>query len=933
MSFFKNILPIILLVTATSAQAAPELKSDPKVVTGVLDNGLTYHLYESNDEKKDDHDEEVALRLYVQIGSLDENDQQKGYAHLVEHLGFRDSRYFTHEEKNDHLENLGLHTNAYTTYNRTVYYVNDRNPTDERMEKHLKLFRDFADGMFITKSDFELERKIVLEELRLRASKEGGIDDKMMKIYDNGQYLDDKKPIGTKAVLNAATQDSVKEFMDTWYQPQHMHFIVTGQIDAELLEKQIIQEFSNIESDEALKLAEPYYNLPTGIHFATADDSTGNSVSIILPIPAFDGGVQNTADYQEEISYDVVSGGIDSHLQRKNDANGKLLPYITAGIGYYERRLYLELYLQHKIGERNKAIEFALSELASLREYGLTESQFENQLDFIERQKDKPYSPYKKDGKPAKIADEIVGDIDQEYLHISEKSEETQLGAFLEEVEIAPINKQLKDMLQNKASLIVISRNIVEDDKQAVATKLIESFNNHTIEVAPQDTTALAEKQLPEMTLAAGKITAEKTIDNSDVIQLTLSNGAHAYLLNRLKDEGHVSITAFAKGGTHSLPLELQTAAIFANNVISASGFGGFEQYELAEYMAKKRIKGVRRFAGSTTHGIGTSLEKAASLEDAFNLIHMNFYQGKIHSDQFKTVQKSTAEAYKKWLTTENGQYQQLVVDGLFESGKDYFNINPAKINAVTEADIKKVYEHFYSDLSQYHIVIAGDFDEAKVRELLEKYIANIPSQKVTNAVADIQLFDRDVEIRATNNPKDQSSIRLQFHTQKYEKSFENNVAQVIAARILTKRIYDIMRKEEGLTYGVRVNFSPQEGSVETSNFSIGFSVKPSNEIQAIKIVDTALQDLIDNPITEKEFIDKRDKMLEDHEKLHNSNASFARYMGRKFAMGYDLERTASLIDIIKATEYELVRDLVVEYLADSRRVSTIFSSEGKPKL
>uniref|UniRef100_A0A2A4Z946 Peptidase M16 n=1 Tax=OCS116 cluster bacterium TaxID=2030921 RepID=A0A2A4Z946_9PROT len=932
MIFFKKLLPLVLLTFYSTAQAAPALVSDPKIITGVLDNGLTYHLYESNDEQKDDHDEEISLRLYVQIGSLDENDEQKGYAHLVEHLGFRDSRYFTHAQKNDFLENLGLHTNAYTTYNRTVYYVNDRNPTDERMEKNLKLFRDFADGMFITQSDFELERKIVLEELRLRASKEGGIDDKMLEIYDNDQYLDDKKPIGTKEVLNAATRDSVYEFMDTWYQPQHMHFIVTGQIDTELLEKQIIQVFSEIETEKAVKQPEPNYKLPQGIHFATADDSTSNGVTLMLPLPSLEGEVMDAEAYQKTLAYDVISGGIDSHLQRKNDALGKLVPYIGAGIGNYEHRLLLEIYIQHKVGERNKAIEFALKELASLRQYGLSPAQFENQLDFIERRKDKPYSPFKKDGRPAKIADEFIADIEEDFIHLSEDAEEAQLGAFLEEAKLEPINENMKKLLANKAALIVVSRELVSDENQAAASELVASYNDNTIEVAAQNNAETSQKQLPEITLAPGSITAEKKIDGSPITQLTLSNGAQAYLLHRKKDEGHVSIGAFAKGGSQSLPIELHTASIFANNVISASGIGGFEQYELAEYLSKKRVTRFRPFAGGVVHGFGARVEKTDSLEDLFNLLHMSFYQGKIHGQQFEAIQKSTSEGYAKWLTTEEGQYQTLIVDGLFEEGKEYFDITPELIDATKQADIQRVYEHFYSDLSQYHFVIAGDFDDAKIRELLEKYIANIPSKPVTNEVAKIKLYDGDITIRATNNPKDQSAVGLSYHTDKYNKSFENNVANVIAARVLTKRIYDIMRKEEGLTYSVRVNFQPEEQSVQDSSFSIRFSVKPSNEKQAMTIVDQALQDLIDNPITKEEFIDKRDKMLEDHEKVRNSNASNARYIGRKFALGYDLQRVADLVPIIKATKYELVRDGVIEFFGNSAKVSTIFSSEDVPQ-
>lgn len=932
MSFFKKIFPLMLLFVFTSAQAAPELVNDPKLITGKLANGLSYYLYESNDENKDDHDEEISLRLYVKIGSLDEDDSQKGYAHLVEHLGFRDSRYFTHQQKNDHLEDLGLHTNAYTTYNRTVYYVNDRNPTPERMEKHLELFRDFADGMLITESDFELERKIVLEELRLRAAKKDGISDKMLKVYDNGQYLDDKKPIGTKEVLNAATQQSIKAFVEKWYQPQHMHFIVTGQIDAAKLEQQIIKVFGPMKSHQAVKLPEPYYNLPSGVHFVTADDATSNGISLIIPLPELDVPITNSAGYQNSMDFDFIIGGMDSDIHRSNDAMSKLVPFIQTSYNYYERRPYLSVYISHKENERNKALEFALTELASLREYGFNQSQFDNQISFMEKRQDKPFSALKLDGRPTHIADTIIANLDEDTTQVSEAAEKAQATEFLAHVERATINAKIRKILQNKATLIMNSREAVDQAEQDEAAALIDSYNDQTLATNAPKQGQSTVKTLAAIDLPAGKITDEQIIDGSPLIHLTLSNGAQAYLLKRKKDEGHVSIAAFARGGSESLSAKLNISSLLAGNTLAASGIGGLNQQELAEYLGKARFTVMQPFISNGVHGFLISVEKTESLEDAFKLLHMNFYQGKIHQTQFETIRASSAESYAKWRTTEAGQYNKMVIDGVYEMGKEYYLVTSDGISAVTQDDIMQSYQHMFGDLSKYHFVIAGDFEVEQVKTLLEQYIANIPSHTVIDNLANIKVFEGDLNIRATNNPKEQSSVSLAYHTGDYVKSFENNVAQVIAADVLKKRIYDIMRKQQGLTYSVTTSFHPEEGSVENSSFNIDFSVKPSNEKQAIAIIDAALQNLIDSPITLEEFTDKRDKMLERHEKVRKSNASNVRYIGRKFALGYDMERVASLIDIIKATKYEKVRDDIVEFLGKSDRISTIFSSESTPE-
>ncbi len=931
MNFTKNILFVIILSVATavvtSSFAKQTLISDPNVITGTLANGLTYHLYKSNDEAKDDHDEEVALRLYVKIGSLDENDQQKGYAHLVEHLGFRDSRYFTHKQKDAHLENLGLHTNAYTTYNRTVYYVNDRNPTPARMAKHIKLFRDFADGMFITKSDFEVERKIVLEELRLRAAKKDGISDKLLKIYDNGQYLDDKKPIGTKQVLNAATHESVKAFFTKWYQPQHMHLVITGQIDIKKLEQQIKDEFGQIKQSPAVKDATPNYKLPTGIHFATANDSTGNGIGIIIPLPKLETKIVSSPSYQNTIAYDFIVGGMDSDIHRSNDNKGKLVPYISTNYSFEESRAYLDIYIQHKEGERNKAIKFALTEIATLRQHGFNQSQFENQITYLKKRIDKPFSAFKHDGRPAHIADDIIANLDSNEINISEDAEQAEVEKFINNLNRDKINAQIKQILQNSASLIVVSREQVSEQQQAESSQLIDAFNAQSMAFNASPTQNVSDKQLNYTQLKAGKVAAEKTIKNSDVKQFSLSNGAKLYLLKRKKDEGEVSIAAYAKGGSESLPARLIPASQLAAKVITANGIGGLTENELGEFLYKQSITSLHPFIGENLHGYIVNLEKTKGFEDALKVLHMGFYQGKVHQELFKAIKETSAKSYDKWYKTEDGEFSKAISNGIIAKGIDYYLISGDQLRAVTEADIVEVYQHLYSDLSKFSFVVAGDFEQAKVIQLFEQHIANIPSKTVDYAPPVIKLHKGPISIRKNNNPKQQSRVTMTFNNKAYDNSnFENNVAHVIAASVLKKRIYDIMRKEEGLTYTVGVRFSINEGSVESSDLGIRFSVKPSNEKKAIAIVNQALADLKTKPITQKEFIDKRDKVLESHQKVRASNASNVNYIGRKFALGYSLEEVAILEDKIMKVPYEKARDLMVEFLDDAMKIKTVFS-------
>ena len=101
------------------------LKFDPEIAAGQLDNGLTYYVYE-NDEPED-----VAyLRLVIRAGSLQEDEDQQGLAHFVEHMAFNGSANFDSGEIINFLESIGMeygpHLNASTGYDKTcLLYTSD----------------------------------------------------------------------------------------------------------------------------------------------------------------------------------------------------------------------------------------------------------------------------------------------------------------------------------------------------------------------------------------------------------------------------------------------------------------------------------------------------------------------------------------------------------------------------------------------------------------------------------------------------------------------------------------------------------------------------------------------------------------------------------------------------------------------------------------
>src|SRR5690349_382084 len=152
--------------TVAAADTAP-LPLDPAIRTGKLPNGLTYFI-----RKNAKPENRALLRLAVQAGSIDEADDQRGLAHMLEHMAFNGSAHFKPGELVSYLESIGArfgpHVNAYTSFDETVYMLDV--PTDKAgaLNRGFEALGDFAGGASLTEAEIDRERGVVIEEWRGR---------------------------------------------------------------------------------------------------------------------------------------------------------------------------------------------------------------------------------------------------------------------------------------------------------------------------------------------------------------------------------------------------------------------------------------------------------------------------------------------------------------------------------------------------------------------------------------------------------------------------------------------------------------------------------------------------------------------------------------------------------------------------------------------
>src|SRR5499427_7550740 len=235
---FISSLRLVLALGPTSlvSQAPLNLQGalpfDAAVKTGSLPNGLKYYIRQNGRPAQ-----RVSMRLAVKAGSMMEADDQRGLAHLIEHMAFNGSTHFKPGEVFAYFESvgarLGPHVNAYTSFDETVYMLDLPSDKPEILQKAMFALSDYAGGLTLSPEEIDKERPVVIEEWRLGLGAGARIRDKQFPLLFYKSRYAERLPIGSPDVIRNAPPARLKAFYDTWYRPERMALVIVGDVAAD----------------------------------------------------------------------------------------------------------------------------------------------------------------------------------------------------------------------------------------------------------------------------------------------------------------------------------------------------------------------------------------------------------------------------------------------------------------------------------------------------------------------------------------------------------------------------------------------------------------------------------------------------------------------------------------------------------------------------
>jgi zinc protease len=828
---FLGLFAILLVGSATNGNAQTNLTDplpkDNKVKIGKLDNGLTYFIRENKKPEQ-----KVELRLVINAGSILEDDDQQGLAHMAEHMAFNGTKNFKENEIISYLQSIGVgfgnDLNAYTSFNETVYMLPI--PTDKpgNVEKGFQILEDWAHQVSYLDKDINEERNVILEESRLGQGAQERMRRKWLPMLFEGSMYAERLPIGVDSIIQHFEPDAIRRFYRDWYRPNLMAVIVVGDIDPNTAEDLIKKHFAGIKNPANPRPRDiaplPAYKKSNAI-VVTDKEATNYSISVYYSaLPS----TQSTTlgDYKQDIVKQLFAALVNQRLRELTQKENP--PFLAAGMGFSDlARGYEQPYLSVVAGDKDskQALEAALEEVEKVKRFGFTAPELE------------------------RIKKSVLASVERQYNE-RDKSEsenfvEEYIRHFLEGVAIPGIENEFKYYQQ-------LIPQIKLDDLNAIAKQLAKESDHFfamlmgpepdattklptaqdliasAAAVAKKDIKPYEEKMISSTLVSkmpkAGKVIKETKNATWGTTVWELSNGVKVSIKKTEFKNDQILMGARRSGGTGGYGLEDKFNVNYATGVAEAMGIGDFSPTDLQKSLAGKTANARVILSGTFDGFSGSSSVK--DLETMMQLLYLRATSPRKDTGLFNAfVQRSKAQ-----MTFAMANPQTAFVDSLI---KALYDNNPLGPIAVPKAEYfdkinvdraLAIYNERFGDVTGFEFVFVGAIDEAVLKPLVETYIASLPASGKKFAWKDqgVRLAKGQKQLDFYKGQAKQSLI-LSFHSGEVPYSEDLELKANAISEILNIRIIEELREKIQGIYSGGTSASVEK--IPYNNFQIVFQL------------------------------------------------------------------------------------------------------------
>lgn len=929
---YKVILFILSFFSFTAF--AGDIQTHPKLIKGSLPNGLTYYIY-PNDFPKG----EAVYRLFIKSGSVNEEEDQRGLAHFLEHMAFNGTRTFPANKLISFLESkgakFGRDLNAHTSYNETVYKLKLPSNSDGMVDTTLTILADWLDGLLLHENEIDAERGVIISEWLSKQKPEAEVSDLLLGELMNNSIYDRRKVIGDTAVIKNFKYETLRNYYKSWYRPNLSAIAVVGDVDPKMVEEMIVRKFSNmtnVDDNVPVMKGIPSYD-KKDVRVLINKSLKKTDLTAIQLIP-HSNPVRKKEDYYAYMQRSLLNNLFRNRLNVISFTNED---YRKGSIGISDflgvkgiMMASLEL-MPNKIEE---GVSSFSSHLSQIYQYGFLPEEIEKVKKSFIRSKERSATS-SQPVSSSQLMEEVYADYFKGY-EVTTPQEEYRLAKLhIGRIDSLSMVKMLHNLVdRDKMHYIFTS---FDENSLSDSVRLLEVLDSlHKEPVHPYELNIDVPDQLLTELPEPGRIISKREIPAIHATELLLSNGAKLIYKESVSSKDRVSISAFKQGGLYALDSTQYVNGTFAPNIISLSGGGDYTRdeisYHLAGSSASARLLIENARAGMVA---GASVE---DMETMFQLMYLRWTEPRADSAVFEMTRNRSIESYRNRNVTDQTLYYKEL--NYLMRGEDYVTreLSDSIIEQQTSLDqMIPIFKQSFGNANGFTFVLLSDLKLEQLEPYITQYIASLPA---TSDVSDttyrynggkIETKAREF-VRAAGD-SDRAVVTLIFqYTDLPAGRNKFDLMNDLATGVLRMKLLSELREKMGMVYSVGVSSGARKHPAPLVRNSISFATNPNNYSLLIESTKKILTEMSNNPKSfESELKDVKKSLINDMAVNVQRDTFWSSFIrNNSFNGNDDWDFVNNYQDIVNRISDKELSDFLAGYYHPSHMIEAVLLPKNK---
>ena len=876
---------MMLVALGSMAQSMP-IENDPSVRTGKLPNGLTYYVKQNNWPEH-----RVNFYIAQRVGSLQEEESQRGLAHFLEHMAFNGTEHYPGNGVIDYTRSLGVEfgrdLNAYTSVDQTVYNINDVPSTRvSALDSCLLILKDWSNGLLLEGDEIDKERGVIHEEWRVRSSASQRMFERNLeKLYPGSKY-GKRMPIGLMSVVDNFKYNEIRDYYHKWYRPDNQAIVVVGDIDVDRTEAKIKELFGAIPAPAADAAQVVDVEVPDNKEPIIVVDKDKEQQMNIIQVMYKTDPLPN--EMKSDISYMLMKYAIDmacTMLDKRLDEKSQDpdCPYMQAGAGYgnyifAKTKDCFQLFIAPKEGKTNEAVKAVTEEALRASQHGFTATEFARVKDDYMSNLEKQYNNRNQINNDRFGREYCAHYLNNEPYPSIEWTYQ-MMNMIAPNVGVEMINQLMAQMMPTTdENLVVLNFN---PDKEGVAlpaeSELMGAIN--AAQEAKLEAYVDNVKDEPLMTVMPkpGKIVKETENKQLGFKELILSNGAKVILKPTTFKDDEIRYKAVSKGGSSLYGPEDWANCQMFDAVIGMSGLGNFSSNELQKALAGKNANVDLSMSTTRESLSGNSTKK--DLETMFQMNYLYFTSIKKDEKAVTSLLNMLETQLKNKSTVPMAIFGDSVKNTIYNHSWRERPFNAENVKDINYDRVLEIAKERTANAADFTFYFVGSFDEATIKPLIEQYIASLPAKKgqAEDFKEVTQLATGNVVnefIQKMETP--QATAVMMWHSSLAPYTMDNDIKADITGQVLETLLLKKVREDEGAAYSPNgyagmsmIGKKPFIQSVAS------ISMKPEKKDIVLNIMRESLNEIANGQVEADALQKIKEKMLKDYDTNAKSNGSW----------------------------------------------------------